>query len=302
MPQNRFLIVTRVGPKSLHGVWIKEAAAAGIDVVLSQYSDSPSGDIPVNFSPGVTTELRPGRKVAGYAEFLSQRQDLWQSYDYICLLDEDIATDAATLARAFELCVRNDLLLAQPALTHDSHFTYAACLAQPAFALRYVNFVEMMCPIFRKDALAQVLPLFEQGLESGIDLIWCNLLSQGPQSFAILDDTPVRHTEPVGGNKAANGFEGARSYETDISQALTRYQLPWLSAVPFAAQRRSGRILRGQFWLLGSALMLMGAVPKQPDWRRRLKFVLIHLRHILIHKPRNLPVQFPSSIDQRTQT
>ncbi|MCA0995110.1 hypothetical protein [Alloyangia pacifica] len=286
MTHPRYLVVSRVGAKSLHGTWVSGAHKAGFDVVLSAYNPIEEPQ-----AKAVIVEQRPGRKVEGYAAFLRDRRELWTQYDYICLMDEDLATDSATLARAFGLAHQHGLVLSQPALTADSYFTYAACLRQPAWQLRYVNFVEMMCPIFRRDAIDKVLPLFEQGLESGIDLVWCNLLSEGPNSFAILDGAAICHTEPVGGNKEANGFNEARGYEDDISKVLDRYSLPWLSAVPYAGLTAAGTRVESRALLFLAALSLLTAVPRRAGWGRRLRFVMTHLRHILMRKPLNLPVR-----------
>ncbi|MDS9468925.1 hypothetical protein RGQ15_15265 [Paracoccus sp. MBLB3053] len=288
----RFLVVTRIGPKSLHNRWLDDPAQCQFDTVLSAYSDTA---VPVD-GPGIIQEQRPGRKVEGYGAFLSERKSLWSNYDYICLMDEDIDTTAEDLNRAFGLCAAHDLLLAQPALSHDSHFTYAGLLQQPAWLLRYVNFIEMMCPIFRRDALARVLPLYRQGLESGIDLVWCNLLGPGATNFAVLDAVAIRHTEPVGGNKAANGFTGERRYEDDIATALSRYGVPWLSCVPFSARTPSGRIVENRARLFISALGLLAAVPQQRPVSGRLRFVITHLRHMMTRAPRNIRVEHPPDV------
>lgn len=293
--QRRFLLVTRIGRKSLHEAWIADAAACGFDVLLSAYDPSIA---PVT-GPGIHFEHRAGRKVEGYRGLLEDRRDLWKRYDHVCLMDEDIAASAEQLGRMFALCAAHDLKLAQPALTHDSHFTYAALLRQPGLMLRHVNFVEMMCPVFRNDALEKVLPLFSQGLESGIDLVWCNLLFEGPGDFAVLDGVPVRHTEPVGGNKAANGFADGRTYEDDIGQALSRYRLPWLSCVPYDAVTPSGRRITSRIALLGLALPVLGAVTKQKPFRSRLRAVLVHLRHVAARPAKNIKIEVDEENDAK---
>lgn len=280
---SRFLLVTRIGRKSQHRRWL-DGADRQFDVLLSAYD----AEIPDPGGSGVTFERRPGHKVAGYDAFLRERRDLWTQYDYICLLDEDIAADTGTLNRMFRLCEAHDLKISQPALSHDSHFTYGALLRQRAWSLRYVNFVEMMCPVIRRDALERIQPLFSEGVESGIDLVWCNLVAEGERDFAVLDATPVRHTEPVGGNKAANGFAMGRRYEDDIGLLLERYDLPWLSCVPYAAVTARGRVVRSRAALFLAALELLAAVPRQRPLWPRLRSILVHLRHILTREPRNL--------------
>lgn len=288
----RWLVVTRAGPDSLHGQWQDGAEPARFDLLVSAFD--PRAPRPAQ---GDLFELRPGSKVAGYAALFRDRPELLRQYDRIALLDDDLATDAAQLNRMFDLCARHDLTLAQPALSHDSHFTYAGLLAQPAFTLRYVTYIEMMCPIFRTDALARALPLFDLGYESGIDLIWCNLFDAPEQRFAILDACPVRHTKPVGDAKALNGFTDGRRYEDDIGQILRQFDLPWLPCVPYGAADRAGRMVSartasGKWRLRRAALATLGALPG-PYPRARLRKILVHWKHLWRATPQNILRQLP---------
>lgn len=287
----RFLLVSRVGPRSLHGNWLAAGEDRGFDVFLSAYA--PSVEAPD--LPGVFFETRPGFKIAGYAGFMRDHADLLKTYDYVAFFDEDLDTSAAAIAGMFRLCRARRLKIAQPALTHDSHFTFAGLLQQPQFTLRYVNFIEMMCPIFRSDVLLRIRPLFERGYESGIDLVWCNVVHEGPRDFAVLDAFPLRHTRPVGNSKAENGFSEGKTYDDDIFAVLDAYGLPWLSLVPYEAETTDGRRVAGRFRLLTAAMRILRAVPRQKPFVARLHLVLIHLRHLLVRQPLNLPPRDPQA-------
>ncbi|MEX0283728.1 MAG: hypothetical protein AB3N23_03875 [Paracoccaceae bacterium] len=294
MPYNRrWLIVTRAGASSLHDGWLIGHTSPKFDLLISAY------DKPVfrSQTSHVDMEYRPGSKVAGYAALFRDRPELLQHYDRIALIDDDIATDVDTLNRMFQLAEQYDLKIAQPALTRNSHFTFAALLAQPSLTLRYVNYIEMMCPVFRSDALETSLPLFEMGFESGIDLIWCNLLDAPERSFAVLDACPVHHTRSVGRAKALNGFKDGRRYEDDIYALLRQFDLPWLPCLPYAAIDGRGRLIDGQtitgrlrLWI--SALQALVALPG-PYPKGRARKILVHWHHLLRKTPRNLPRQMP---------
>jgi hypothetical protein len=178
-----FLVVTRAGRASLHEEWLRSPERRGFDLFVSAYDPSvrpPKG-------PGLSGEYRPGSKIAGYGALLHEREALLRRYAYVMLVDDDIEADAETLTQAFRIAAAHRLKICQPSLTHDSHFTYAGLLQNRAFALRYVNFVEMMCPIFRIDVLLRARALFRLGYESGIDLIWCNLDDPAPRDYAVID-------------------------------------------------------------------------------------------------------------------
>ncbi|CAM5766707.1 hypothetical protein LMIY3S_01912 [Labrys miyagiensis] len=284
-----YLLVSRIGRKSLHMRWLATADDRNFDVFLSCYDVT----VPVTAGEGIRFEYRPGKKVAGYAGFMKEYASLLRDYKYICFFDEDIDVDAATIAGAFDLCRQHNLKIAQPALTWDSHFTFAALLQQPGFDLRYINYVEMMCPFFRQDILERVAPLYSLGFESGIDLVWCNLVSESPRDCAVIDRFPVRHTEPVGGNKAANGFVGGRIYEDDIYAVLKMFKLPWLRTVPFGGIEHSGRQTTSRLQLFLTAIPLLGAISQQKPFRWRLRAVMVYLYHLLLGPAANIKVSLP---------
>lgn len=284
--KRRFLLVTRIGSKSLHDQWLKSETERAFDVALCSYDAS----IPKIEGDGVYFEYSPGKKVSGYSDFLDNRQEVWKDYDYIMLMDEDISTDTASINRMFEISSRENFKISQPSLTRDSHYTFAALLQQKHWQWRCVNYIEMMCPIFRKDILLEVAPLYRSGYESGIDLIWCNLVYETPKDFAVLDCVPVRHTEPVGGNKAANGFVEGKRYEDDIYAVLKTYGLPWLSCTPYLGVSKSGREVKSRlvFFLTGLSVFL--AVPLQRPWAGRLRSALVHLKHLAFRPAQNIKV------------
>ena len=293
---SRFLVISRVGPQSLHHEWCSSATERGFDVLLSAY-DSAVAD---PCEPGIVFEYRPGTKVAGYGDVMRAHADLISRYDYVALFDDDLLVSAHDMQRLFDVVAQHQLKIAQPALSHDSYFTFAALLKNPAFRLRYVNYIEMMCPVFRADVLAAIRPLYDLGFESGIDLIWCNLVATSLQDFAVIDDITVRHTRPVGESKSANGFISGRRYEDDIHALLAKFDVPWLSCVPYAGIRRDGRVTRRRSAFFWSSLALVFAIGQRGGVRMRLRSVAVYWKHLLSRPARNIPVSWPVSWGQIT--
>lgn len=272
-----FLIATRMGPRSLHKHWIEGASRGLFDVLLSCFDPA----VVPEAGPGMTVEFRPGKKVEGYAGILRNHADLLERYKYVCFLDEDILASADLLAGCFRLAAAHDLKIAQPALAWGSYFSFAVLLQQPQFLLRHVNFIEMMCPIFRHDVLQKIRPLYEIGLESGIDLIWCNAVYEGPRDFAVLDAFPVLHTEPIGGRSIDNGFADAQGYEDHIQDALRRFGLPRHRPACYDALRLDGRRVSGRLGLAFASLSVFGALLRQPKRRTLVKCGVDMLMHQL---------------------
>ena len=290
--QNRYLLISRVGPLSLHPAWLGSTGDRGFDVLLSAYH----ADVPVPSEQGVFFEHRPGSKVRGYADVLHAHADLISRYDYVALFDDDLLITSGDLRRLFDIVSAYRLKIAQPALTHDSHFTFGALLSDAGFRLRFVNYIEMMCPIFRTDVLNEIQPLFSMGYESGIDLIWCNLVAASPQDFAVIDEICVRHTRPVGSFKAANGFSGGKRYEDDIYSILARFGLPWLSCVPYSGIRHDGATENSRSAFFVSSLRLIFVIGKGAGWRARARSIAVYWKHLIGRRARNIPVSFAQNV------
>ncbi len=283
-----YLLIARVGRHSLHRRWLGNGGRQrGFDVLLSYYD----ADTPVSAAEGVHIEHRPGTKVGGIGALLAEHAVRIGGYRHVAIFDDDLDIDAAGIHRLFALADRHGFLVCQPALSHDSFFTFAGLLSNPGYEFRSTTFVEMMCPCFRNDMLPAVRAIYTMGYESGLDLLWCNLLGQAPGRYAVIDAVSVRHTRPVGGQRHANGFTGGARYEEHIHAVLARFALPWLPCVPYFGRRRDGRLVRGRLALLLSSLRIAAAVPRRGGGLRRLTAVLIHWKHLLLHRPRNLRVE-----------
>jgi len=174
----------------------------------------------------------PGAKVAGYGAFLREHRDFVQRYARVALIDDDVRADSHTLSRCFDLGESLGLSLWQPSLTWDSYTSYITLLRHPGLTpARYVNFVEMMCPFFKTEALLEVEDLFRLGAETGIDVIWSAILGQEPRRLAVLDGASVKHTAPVGRLMAMNGFDPDEGYEAKIEELVRLFAIEFPGCV-----------------------------------------------------------------------
>ena len=171
-----YLALFRSGPSSLHPHAVERLAEQNFDYALSWFGDeAPPAD------GAVFVHMQKGAKWPGLEQTLIAHWDTIQKYKYIWLPDDDL-----------------QLELAQPALTRDSYFTHAITLQHPAFQLRFTNFVEIMAPVLSTDMLARVFHTIGGNISGyGLDAVWPRFSQLG--RVAIIDDTPVKHTRPVGG-------------------------------------------------------------------------------------------------------
>jgi hypothetical protein len=280
----RNLVVVRAGRTSLHTSWIDGPGPASFDLLVARYEPGPSlGEL-----DGHAEIEIPGRKVAGFAQLFRDHPTLLDRYAFIALLDDDLLAAQPDLERLFAFGDRHHLDLFQPSLSWRSHFTYAASLCNPHYRLRYTNFVEMMCPVFRAAHLRRALPLFELSFETGIDILWSRLVDRPHLRYAIIDDVVVTHTRPVGTTMHRQGFGAGETYDGDIAALLDRYDATFRGIVTYAALDGAGRRISSRLAIMLRSLVLWRAwaVTPMQKWHF-VRFVTDYHRHCLT-RPLNL--------------
>jgi hypothetical protein len=269
------LVVVRAGSKSLHRGWIEVGRPRNFDLLVAAYAE----DAPRVDDKGVSHIFLPGTKVRGFASLFKERAELLNRYRHIALVDDDIATTQADLDRSFAIGAAKNLTIWQPSLTWDSYFSYACFLSNASFKIRYTNFVEMMCPFFEASYLRKILPLFNLGYETGIDLVWTRFMEDPLFKAAVLDEVAVRHTKAVGVQKHLQGFRVDERYDERMQQLTALFDTAFLGAVSYAAVNPNGGIVTSRTEIARRSLRLLGSLPKSPMNKvKALKLIAIFVR------------------------
>ena len=188
------LALFRAGPNSLHPHAVERLAEQNFDYALSWFGDQP----PAGADDAAFVHMQKGAKWPGLEQTLAAHWDTIQQYEYVWLPDDDLLCQPELVSRMFAICHDLQLELAQPALTRDSYFTHLMTMQHSEFQLRFTNFVEIMAPVLSIDMLARVYPTLKGNVSGyGLDNLWPRLTQLG--KVAVIDDTPVKHTRPVGG-------------------------------------------------------------------------------------------------------
>ena len=188
-----YLALFRTGPTSLH-----HEAVARLDRQNFDYALSHFGDNEPMAKGAVFVHRQRGAKWPGLEQTLLTHWDTISKYSYVWLPDDDLLCVPEEVSRMFSICDDLKLELAQPALTRDSYYTHLITLKHSEFQLRFTNFVEIMAPVFSIEMLSRVFPTLAGSVSGfGLDTLWPRLSKLG--KLAIIDDTPVKHTRPVGG-------------------------------------------------------------------------------------------------------
>jgi hypothetical protein len=183
-PKEKHLVFTSAGDRSNLTLWLN--GRRNFDLWVTYY-----GDQNARFKENADFyNRRRGGKFPNLHHVYQTWCDILDHYDAIMVMDDDIIIEAAAISRLFELRERYDLWLLQPAFDATGKISHPITKAKPDFLLRYVNFVEVTCPLFKKQKLDDFMNVYDPELTGwGVD--WWYMHTLGPDltgKVAIIDD------------------------------------------------------------------------------------------------------------------
>ena len=198
------LILVRCGNKSLHDNWVKNDV--NYDIVLLPYES-------VDFASNQNTTLMTvskGQKWKPVYNYIMNNIDFICEYSHVWIPDDDLDVNAGILSEFFAAAQREGVKLAQPSLTLDSYYSHLITLSFPYSYSRAVSFVEVMAPLFSRQALLDCLWTFNLNESGwGLEDLWYKILSNKSDfesnQVIIYDCFSVKHTRPVGGQNRGLG-------------------------------------------------------------------------------------------------
>jgi hypothetical protein len=129
-------------------------------------------------------------------------KDLLNQYEYFYFIDDDIAIDTVGINKMFAMSRTFDTWISQASLSQDSSCSWVVLKNNPSCVLRYLRQIEVMAPLFNKEALLQCLPTFVENKSSwGFDAVWPKILNYPKNKIAVIDSVIMKHTVPVGGGE-----------------------------------------------------------------------------------------------------
>lgn len=184
----RNLVISPIGDESMHASWLADRPNRTFDVLLMHYGTVEN----YGRSDADYYAARKGFKWELLDFALQSFHDVVQEYEYIWCPDCDVRATTDQVNRLFAIMPEQRLQLAQPAIA-AGEITYQFLRPRPGVLLRYTPFVEVMCPVFSREALLCVQPTFQESRSGwGLDLLWPRNFAK--QEMAIIDAVGVEHT------------------------------------------------------------------------------------------------------------
>lgn len=235
-------MMARAGDKSLHGSWLA-GGSRNFDLYLSYYG-ATQGKFAQD---GDFWREQPGPKWPVLHGHVQEEKSLIRKYDAVWFPDDDLLMDAPSISRMFDFFMAFEFCLAQPSLSHESFFSHSAVLRDPSYAVRFTNFVEVMGPVFSREALDLLHPTFDQSRTGwGLDYLWPHLIAESGISgrIGLIDAVSMTHTRPVGGGDLYRGQVDPGRKDMEILRRL------------YPSARIDSRMQRGSFAIFGGAKLI----------------------------------------------
>lgn len=186
LPRSRHLVFTSAGDCAhLHG-WLR--GRRDFDLWVTYYGDHPGRykDVSDYYV------ARKGGKFPNLHHAWQQWRQIFERYEAIFLADDDIHLDGPSISRLFGIRAEHDLWLLQPAFDPRGKTSHPITRVRAFSFMRYTNFIEVGCPLFRRDKLDQFLRVYDPALIGwGVDWWFLHELSPIPEDkIAIIDAVP----------------------------------------------------------------------------------------------------------------
>jgi len=229
------LIVCICGDQSMHKIWTDKNPNFDLFVV---YYGETEGKF-ANHGKYYTTSK--GTKFVILADVVERYEEVFASYDNICIPDDDLYITAYDWNRFFAIFNAYMLSIAQPSIMGWQCMMTSA--HNPNYILRYTNWVEIMTPCFSQETFQKCRKTFRENRTNwGIDYMWPKLLGYPEDKIAIVDDVVAIHTRPCffGDTYWRNKNSAESAYE-EIKDLSKKYEIDLEDIVEYGGIKRKRR-------------------------------------------------------------
>ena len=254
VPRHCNLVYTSAGDRSNMHLWL--TSRQNFDLWVSYYGDSRGSyrDIADYYN-----ECK-GSKFQNLHYVYRNWGSILDHYEAVMVMDDDILIDGKDVSRLFDIREELDLWVLQPAFNPKGKISWDITRVRPTARLRYTNFVEMTCPLFRKDKLDAFMAVYDPSLVGfGMDWWFLDIMGSDLEGHvAVIDEiTCVNpHDRTKGRGREIDRLQSLAKRITVWEQVKTRYGIR-SEARGQIEYRRIGK---------SPARALASAVAHFPDW------------------------------------
>ncbi|SRR5581483_8840101 len=157
-PRHRNLVFSSVGDQANCHHWLR--GRRNFDIWVTYYGQRPA---PYLQMADYYHEHR-GSKYQNLHVAYQGWADLLARYAAIAVFDDDIIISGTQLSRLFDIRERYDLWALQPAFSPRGKISWPITRVDRRNELRLTSFIEMTCPVFRRDKLDAFMAVYDPEL------------------------------------------------------------------------------------------------------------------------------------------
>jgi hypothetical protein len=138
---------------------------------------------------------RKGSKFQNLHAVYGQWDALVKQYEAVMVMDDDVVIDSQKIDSLFLIREKSDYWLLQPAFSPWGKISHKITRARRHCMYRETNFVEMTCPLFRRDILDRFMAVYDPVLVGwGIDWWFLHVIGANLRGrVAIIDSIPCKN-------------------------------------------------------------------------------------------------------------
>lgn len=206
----KYLVYTSAGDNGNIHYWLQnfdgQTVEKNFDLWITYYGDQRNKYEEISDF----YNMRKGAKFPNLLYVYQKWPDILAHYEAIFVMDDDIIIDSNGINLLFEVRKKYDLWLLQPAFDPIGKISHTITKVNRSCFMRYTNFVENTCPLFRRDKLEGFMKIFDPVLTGwGIDLWYHFFLGEHPRKMAVIDGIPCinPHDKWKGGQREIERLE-----------------------------------------------------------------------------------------------
>jgi len=185
-PNSKYLVFTSAGENANIPYWLK--GHRNFDLWISYYGNEEDKFL----DDAEYYAAKKGGKFPNFHHFYHKYYDIISQYDAVLIMDDDLVFSGTDISDLFTLREEYNLWILQPSFDRRGKVSFRMTETHPFSKLRYTNFIEVTCPLFEKDKLAEFMKTYDPILIGwGVDLWYSEIFSMQDIShnkIAVIDD------------------------------------------------------------------------------------------------------------------
>lgn len=221
-------IFTSAGHENCIKEWIPECNRSW-DLVTVYYGDDETILEDIRNLSDTVFESK-GSKFQNLYSIYINNKEFFDCYDFVWIMDDDIRIRPSAIEEMFDVAKAWDFWACQPSFDPTGKISHKVTENVPGSLIRVVDFIEVTCPLFRKDKLIEFLEQYDGGLVGwGIDFWFSHTLaSKEFFKFAVVDSVMALnpHDFIKSGIREIDKLQPSSVRESEANKTLSFLKIP----------------------------------------------------------------------------